>query len=80
VLVAVLLLAARTHVEKLTIGSTPPEATVEIDGAAFGATPYEIAYPGEYFQKAPAVFGTTLEHAILLDIYKTTGSRHKMLS
>jgi hypothetical protein len=39
VLLAGFLLAARTHSEKLTIASTPPGATVEIDGTAVGTTP-----------------------------------------
>jgi hypothetical protein len=69
-LLALLLLAARTHAEKLTITSTPPGATLEIDGAIVGTTPYEIAYPGGYFHKTHTVFGTRLEHAMLLHIYK----------
>jgi hypothetical protein len=70
VLPAVLLLAARTHAEKLTIASTPSGATLEIDGAVVGTTPYEIAYPNGYFHKTHTVFGTRFEHAILLHIYK----------
>jgi hypothetical protein len=70
VLPAVLLLAVRTHAEKLTIRSAPPGATLEIDGAVVGTTPYEIAYPGGYFHKTHTVFGTRLQHAMLLHIYK----------
>lgn len=70
VLPAVLLLAARTPAEKLTIASTPPGATVEIDGAVVGTTPYQIAYPGGYFHKTHTVFGARLEHAMLMHIYK----------
>jgi hypothetical protein len=70
VLPALLLLAARTNAEKLTIASTPPGATLEIDGAVVGTTPCEIAYPGGYFHKTHTVFGTRLEHAMLLHIYK----------
>jgi len=70
VLPALLLLAARTHAEKLTIASTPPGATVEIDGAVVGTTPYEIAHPGGYFHKPHTVFGSRLEHAMLMHIYK----------
>jgi hypothetical protein len=70
VLPVLLLLAARTHAGKLTIASTPPGATVEIDGAVVGTTPYQIAYPGGYFHKTHTVFGTRLEHAMLLHIYK----------
>lgn len=70
VLLAVLLLTARTHAEKLTITSAPPGATLEIDGAVVGITPYQIAYPGGYFHKTHTVFGTRLEHAMLLHVYK----------
>jgi PEGA domain-containing protein len=70
VLPAMLLLAARAHAEKLTIASTPPGATLEIDGAVVGTTPYDIAYPGGYFHKTHTVFGTRLEHAMLLYVYK----------
>ena len=70
VLPAVFLLAARTHAEKLAIASTPPGATLEIDGAVVGTTPYEIAYPNGYFHKTHTAFGTRLEHAMLLHIYK----------
>src|SRR4029077_17866129 len=70
VLLALMLLAARAHAEKLTIVSTPPGATLEIDGAVVGITPYEIAYPGGNFHKPHTVFGTRLEHAMLMHIYK----------
>jgi hypothetical protein len=70
VLPALLLLAARAHAEKLSIASTPPGATLEIDGAVVGTTPYEIVYPGGYFHKTHTVFGTRLEHAMLMHIYK----------
>jgi len=69
VLPALLLLAARTHAEKLTITSSPPGATLEINGAVVGTTPYQIAYPGGYFHKTHTVFGTRLEQAMLLHIY-----------
>jgi hypothetical protein len=69
VLPAVLLLGTRTHAEKLIIASTPSGATLEIDVAVVGTTPYEIAYPNGYFHKTHTVFGTRLEHAMLLRIY-----------
>jgi hypothetical protein len=63
---ALLLLVARAHAQKFMIASTPPGATVEIDGAVIGTTPYAIAYPGGYFHKPHTVFGTRLEHAMLM--------------
>jgi PEGA domain len=51
VLSAVLLLGTRTHAEKLIIASTPSGATLEIDGAVVGTTPYEIAYPQRIFSQ-----------------------------
>jgi Na+/serine symporter len=50
-LCALILLAAFTelappsHAERLTITSVPVGATIEIDGAAIGVTPYTIDYP-----------------------------------
>ncbi len=78
VLPALLLLAARTYAETLTITSSPPGATVEIDGAVVGTTPYEITYPGGYFHKTHTVFGTRLEHAMVLHVYKDGYAPQKM--
>ena len=78
VLPAVFLLAARTHAEKLTIASTPPGATLEIDGVVVVTTPYEIAYPNGYFHQTHTVFGTRLEHAMLLHIYKEGSAPQKL--
>lgn len=58
-----------THVsiwaEELRVMSTPPGATVEIDGKAVGTTPYTSKkLPGGYFHKTATVFGAKLEHPI----------------
>ena len=69
--VATLLCAGqRTFAETLTITSSPPGATVEIDGIAAGETPYRVEYPGGYFHKTHTVFSTRLEHAIILRVSK----------
>ena len=53
----------------LTTTTTPPGATVEIEGIVVGTTPYKITYPGGYFHKPHTVFGERLEHSISLRIY-----------
>lgn len=70
VLPALLLLAVRTHAEKLMIASTPPGATLEIHGAVVGTAPFETTYPNGYSHKTHTVFGTRLEHSMSLHIYK----------
>ena len=42
---------SRAHADKLQITSTPPGATVELDGVAVGSTPFEKDFPGGYFHK-----------------------------
>ena len=63
-----LLPAPRASAETLTITSTPPGATVEIDGVAVGTTPYHANYPGGYFHKTHTVFGAILVHAMKVRI------------
>ena len=48
----------------------PAGATIEIDGAAIGLTPYTIDYPSSYFHKPHTVFTSRLEHALILKIHK----------
>jgi hypothetical protein len=75
-LAACLALAAPVRAESLTITSSPAGAAVEINGAAAGATPYKIDYPGGYFHKPHTVFSSRLDHSmtlkISLDGYVTT--------
>lgn len=61
-------LAPRAGAESLTITSTPPGATVEIDGLKAGVTPYKTDCPGGYFHKTHTIFGARLEHAMVLKI------------
>ncbi|GAC1637376.1 MAG: hypothetical protein NVS9B14_17250 [Candidatus Acidiferrum sp.] len=51
--------------EKLTITSTPPGATVEINGIAVGTTPFEKDYPGGYFHRTHTSIGSRLEHPLV---------------
>lgn len=69
-LLAALLLAPRTRAENLTITSSPPGATVEIDGVVVGTTPYHAKFPGGYFHKTHTVFAERLEHPMIARIYK----------
>jgi hypothetical protein len=67
-LLALLSLAQRTHAENLTITSTPPGASVEVNGSVIGTTPYTIDYPGGYFHKPHTVFSSRLEHSMIVKI------------
>ena len=69
-MLALLPLAARTHAETLTVTSKPSGATIEIDGAVVGITPYRVDYPGGYFHKTYTVFGVRLQHSMVLRIAK----------
>lgn len=67
---ALLLLAPRTRAETLTITSTPAGARVEINGLVAGTTPYKTEYPGGYFHKTHTVFGSRLDHSMVVRISK----------
>ena len=51
--------------DKLHIKSTPPGATVELDGVAAGTTPLEKDFPGGYFHKTKTSMGARLEHPVV---------------
>jgi S1-C subfamily serine protease len=62
-----LLFCARpARADTLTITSSPPGATVEIDGLKVGTTPYAKKVPGGYFHKT--TFGSHLEHPMRLRV------------
>jgi hypothetical protein len=63
-------LARCVRAETFTITSSPPGATVEVNGTVAGTTPYKIDYPGGYFHKTHSVFGSRLQHSITLRITK----------
>src|SRR6202142_2641471 len=69
-LLASLLPAAETRADSLTITTSPPGATIEINGLAAGTTPYKIDYPGSYFHKPHTAFSARLEHALTIRISK----------
>ena len=56
--------------ESFKITSTPAGASVEIDGAVVGTTPFEVDYPGGYFHKTHTVFSARLEHRMVLKVSK----------
>lgn len=67
-LALLLLCAAVTRGDTLKITSTPPGATVEINGVPAGTTPLEKDYPGGYFHKTLTSMGSRLEHAMVARI------------
>ncbi|MBS1842642.1 MAG: trypsin-like peptidase domain-containing protein [Acidobacteria bacterium] len=59
------LLASGVFAEKLTIISTPPGATVEINGVVAGTTPFDKDFPGGYFHRTHTSLGSRLEHPLV---------------
>jgi len=62
--------APQVHSEDLTVTSSPPGATVELDGVSVGTTPCELKFPGGYFHKTHTVFGQRLLHSLSLRVHK----------
>jgi len=48
--------------------STPPGASVEIDGVMVGTTPYKAEVPGGYFHKTRTALGRRLQHSMIARI------------
>ena len=71
--------AAPAKSDTLTITSTPPGATVELDGIAVGTTPYSHKYPGGYFHGTHTIFGATLGHPIHARISKEGYTSREMV-
>jgi serine protease Do len=71
VVTLLLLCAAATCADTLKITSTPPGATVEINGVPVATTPLEKDYPGGYFHKTLTSMGSRLEHALVARIRLT---------
>ena len=69
-LLAITAWAPQSSAETLTITSTPPGATVEINGVVTCKTPCQLKYPGGYFHKTKTVFGTKLQYGMKARIYK----------
>jgi S1-C subfamily serine protease len=51
--------------ESLKITSNPPGASVELNGALVGTTPFEKSFPGGYFHRTRTVIGQRLEHPLV---------------
>src|SRR5579871_1229554 len=66
--VSLLLFPAAIRANKLAINSTPPGATVEIDGVKVGKTPFVKEYPGGYFHRTKTALGSRLEHPLVARI------------
>ena len=56
---------APSSAESLKITSTPPGASVELDGVVVGTTPVEKYYPGGYFHRTRTAIGQRLEHSMV---------------
>jgi serine protease Do len=54
--------------ESLKITSTPPGATVELDGVLAGTTPFEKDFPGGFFHRTHTAIGQRLEHPLIARI------------
>ena len=57
-----LCLVSSSHADTLKITSSPPGATVELDGIVVGSTPFEKDFPGGYFHRTRTALGQRLEH------------------
>jgi serine protease Do len=57
-----------SRADTLKITSTPPGATVEIDGVNVGTTPYQQEVPGGYFHKTKTALGRRLQHVMVARI------------
>jgi serine protease Do len=68
VVTLLLLCATAARADTLKITSTPPGATVEINGVPVGTTPFDKDYPGGYFHKTLTSMGSRLEHAMVARI------------
>src|SRR5882757_2246496 len=53
---------ASSSADTLKITSSPPSATVELDGVTVGVTPFEKDFPGGYFHRTRTSLGQRLEH------------------
>lgn len=56
--------------DTLKVTTMPSGAIVEVDGSRVCATPCELKYPGDYFHKPHTVFGSRLEHSMVMRISK----------
>lgn len=59
------LCARDASADSLRISTSPPGATVELNGVVVGKTPFEKEYPGGYFHRTRTVIGQRLEHPMI---------------
>ncbi|HET6929601.1 MAG TPA: trypsin-like peptidase domain-containing protein [Candidatus Acidoferrum sp.] len=57
-------LASAKTKKTLQITSTPPGATIELDGTVVGVTPYERDFPRGYFKRTLTSFQERLQHSM----------------
>src|SRR6267378_4931433 len=57
-----------SRADTLKITSSPPGASVEINGISVGTTPYEEDVPGGYFHKTRTALGRRLQHPMIARI------------
>ena len=69
-LAAVVSLAPLCRAESLSVTSSPPGASVEINGVPVGTTPVHVDYPAGYSHKTHLVFSARLDHSMTLRISK----------
>lgn len=67
-IIVLLVFAAPCLADTLKITSTPPGATVELDGIPAGVTPFEKQFPGGFFHKTRTALGARLEHPMVARI------------
>jgi serine protease Do len=60
-----LCLLASASAGTLKITSSPPGASVELDGVPVGTTPFEKDFPGGYFHRTHTALGLRLEHPMV---------------
>jgi serine protease Do len=68
VVLLVFVYPALIRADKLQIVSTPPGATVEINGFGVGTTPFVKEFPGGYFHRTKTALGSRLEHPMVARI------------
>src|SRR5271157_3836186 len=65
--------------ESLKITSTPPGASVELDGVLVGTTPFEKSFPGGYFHRTHTLFSQRLEHPLVARVSLTGYATREIL-
>jgi S1-C subfamily serine protease len=64
--------------QSLKFTSSPPGATVELDGVSVGTTPLEKSFPGGYFHRTKTAIGQRLEHPMVARLSLTGFATHEI--